>query len=76
MIPASIHPVTIGASMPWIPVFGVIVSLEVFRVTERRVTGVALMPAHFLGIVGYSVMAMSICQPLPRDQHVMVDVLT
>ena len=62
MIPATIHPVAVRASVPCFPVFGIIVSLNVLRITKCRVAELALVPTHFLGVVCDPVMAVYMCQ--------------
>ena len=64
MIPATIHPVAVRASVPCFPVFGINVSLNVFGITESRVTDATLVPTHLLGVVRDSVMAVYMCQQL------------
>ena len=64
MIPASIQPVTVCASVPCFPVFGIIVPLNVFRITKCRVAESTLVPTHLLGVVCDSVMTVYMCQHL------------
>jgi hypothetical protein len=57
MIPPIEHCVTVCARILYFIVYGSVMSLDVFRIAESRVTDLTLVPGHLLGVVGDLVMA-------------------
>lgn len=67
----------VGAEILARTVFGSMVSLDVFWISERRGADMALVPARLLGVVGYLVVAVYIVSASStRSQTVRRTVLT